>query len=278
MLRLAAAVLLLGSTSLAAQEAEAPAPLRSGAAVRVFLHEAPGVGAAGVVVSGSADTLRVISPALGLAALAAEEVARLETLGRAPGRKWRYAGAVLGISALAAALAPSEDAGFTLINSVVAFGSLAGGFYLLEGPGSRTIPITPASGLPEVRPPAGDAGIPVRIATREQRRTDHRLRDFTADSVYLAAGPAIARAEITSLQVSVGRDRRRGALRGALIGGLAGGVLAGGALAAEGGYGVLFAPFGFIIGGALGAGAGVPIGSALAPRTWSEVPLPRPER
>jgi hypothetical protein len=84
----------------------------------------------------------------------------------------------------------------------------------------------------------------------------------------------VPRAEITSLQVSLGRDRRRGAL----IGGVAGGVLAGGAPASLGDWGVLLSPFAVLGGGLLGAGLGVPIGSALAPPTWSDVPLPRQER
>jgi hypothetical protein len=282
MLRLLLALLLVGPGTLSAQAAEKRPPLRSGTAVRVFVRDGPAGGARGVVVSGGADTLRVISPALGLAQLPADTFQRLETIGASGGRKWKYVAGVLAARALAGAGGGSggEDFFPMFMNGLIVSSAVAGAVYVLGSSGQRASTIDLTQGLPPVPRTAGD-GVPVRIAfAGTPARVDYRLRDFTADSVYLASEGALTslpRAQVTSLQVSMGRDRRRGARRGALIGGVAGGLLAGGALASLGDSGVLFSPFAVVGGGVLGAGLGVPVGSALAPRAWSDVPV-RPER
>ena len=280
MLRILLAVLLLCPAALAAQAADGLPTLRSGTPVRVFVRGGTPGGDPAVLVSGSADSLRVISPALGLARLAADDVQRLETAGSAGGRKWKYVAGVLAAGALAGAGGAGAGEEFfpMFMNGVIVSGAVAGAMYVLGSGGQRAVSIDPARGFPVVRE---DAGVPVRIATAGQPLADHRLRGFTADSVYLvSAGTAapLARAQITSLQVSLGRDRGRGARRGAVIGALAGGVLAGGALASLGDWGVLMSPFAVLGGGLLGAGLGVPVGSALAPHRWADVPVQRPER
>lgn len=279
MLRLfLAGALLLASAPLTAQTADARASLPSGTAVRVFLRDGTVSGERGMLVSGTADTLRVISPALGLAQLPAGAIQRLEAGSTSSNLKWKYAAAVLGLSAIAGA-AGGEDAFPMFMNGLIFF-SLAGGvLYAFEGPRERMITIHPAAGLPAVRHDAGRPGVPVRIATGALPLMDRRLRDFSADSVYLVSEGTVTplpRVEIRALQVSLGRDRRRGARRGALIGGVVGGVLAGGALASSGDFGLLMSPFAVVGGGLLGAGLGVPVGSALAPRTWTDVPVQRP--
>ena len=281
MLRLLLAVLLLCPAPLAAQAADGRPTLQSGTPVRVFVRGGTPGGDQAVLVSGSADSLRVISPALGLARLAADDIQRLETAGSSGGRKWKYVAGVLAVGALAGAGGAGAGEEFfpMFMNGVIFSGAVAGAMYVLGSGGERAVSIDPARGLPVVRE---DAGVSVRIATAgSPGRVDHRLRGFTADSVYLVADSGLApmaRARITSLQVSLGRDRGRGARRGAVIGALVGGVLAGGALASLGDAGVLMSPFAVLGGGLLGAGLGVPVGSALAPRRWTDVPVQRPER
>jgi hypothetical protein len=272
--------LLLFAGPLAAQAADGRTSLPSGTAVRVFLRDGAPGGARGVLVSGTADSLRVISPALGLAQLPADGILRLEAGSASSGRALKYAAVVLGLSALAGA-AGGEDAFPMFMNGVIGFGLAGGVLYVMNGPGERAVTIHPADGLPAVRQDADRPGVPVRIATRTLPLADHRLRDFSADSVFLVADGSITplpRVEITSLQVSLGRDRRRGARKGALMGGVAGAVLAGGALASQGDFGLLMSPFAALGGGLVGAGLGVPVGSALAPREWKDVPVRRPER
>lgn len=283
MLRILLAVLLLCPATLAAQTVDGRPTLRSGTPVRVFLREGTPGGAPGVLVSGGADTLRVVSPALGLARLAADDVQRLETVGSSGGRKWKYVAGVLVAGALAGAGGVSGGEEFfpMFMNGVIFSGAVAGAMYVLGSGGQRVGTVDLSRGLPVV-PRTDGGGVPVRISSPgAPARMDYRLRDFTADSVYLVSSGALTpmpRAQITSLQVSMGRDRRRGARRGALIGGVAGGLLAGGALASLGDWGVLFSPFALVGGAALGAGLGVPVGSALAPRAWADVPLQGPRR
>lgn len=283
MLRILLLVLLLCPGTLAAQTADGRPTLRSGTPVRVFLRDGPASGAPAVLVSGSAEGLDVISPALGLARLAGDDVQRLETVGSSGGRKWKYVAGVLAAGALAGAGGASGGEEFLpmFMNGVIFSGAVAGAMYVLGSGGQRAATVDLARGLPAVRRTDGD-GVPVRISSvAVPGRVDHRLRGFTADSVYLVSSGTtapLARAQITSLQVSMGRDRGRGARRGALIGGVAGGVLAGAALASLGDWGVLMSPFAVLGGGLLGAGLGVPVGSALAPRRWTDVPLQRLER
>lgn len=280
MLRLLLAILLLCPAALGSQTAEVRPSLRSGTPVRVFLRDGTPSGDRAVLVSASADTLGVISPTLGLVQLAADELQRLETVGS--GRnKWTYAAAVLGLSAAASATAPGEYAFPMFMNGLILFGLVGGALYVLDEPGQRFVSVDPARGLPVVREDAARPGVPVRIATAGQPLADHRLRGFTADSVFLvSAGTTtpMARAHITSLQVSMGRDRGRGARTGAVVGAVAGGALAAGAMVRLGPWGRLAAPFAAVGGGLVGAGLGFPVGVALAPRAWTSVPVQRPDR
>lgn len=279
--RLFLVMLLLCAGPLAAQPATSRATLPSGTAVRVFLPGGPAGGTRALLVSGTAESLRVISPALGLAQLPADSIQQLETFGASGSRKWKYAAGVLAVSLLAGAggAGGGEDFFPMFMNGLIFSGAVAGVAYALGSSGERTVAIDPARGLPAVRQDAG-TGVPVRISTiGAPLRVDYRLRDFTRDSLYLLSGDAftpLPRAQIATLQVSMGRNRGVGARRGALIGALAGAVLAGVSTASLGDFGKVASPFAALGGAVLGAGIGLPVGSALAPRDWTNVPLPRP--
>lgn len=279
MLRLLLLSLLVCAAPLAAQAVERPAALRSGTPVRVFLPGGPPDGRPAVLVGSRADTLLVASPALGLAHLSAGEMERLETAGAPGGRIGTYVIRVLALSGALVILAGGEPLSM-FMNGVVIFGIGGGIAYALEPP-RRPIVVDPAHGLPEVLQNPARPGVPARVATASQPRTTYLLHDFSPDSVYLfAEGRSIplARAEIRSLQVSPGRDRRRGARLGGQLGALAGAVA--GALWAfdpDGGAWVLVAaPVPVLVGGLFGWAVGAPAGWALAPRRWMDVPvLPR---
>jgi len=165
------------------------------------------------------------------------------------------------------------------MNGLVAFSIIGGIAYAIQGPERRPVSIDPRGPFVVVPQEPGASRIPVRVSTTALPLAEHRLHDFTADSIFLIADGTLTplpRAEITSLQVSLGRDRRLGRRRGMLIGAVAGGVLAGGAMASLGDWGLLLSPFGVVVGGSLGLGVGGPIGWAFAPRTWSDVPVQRP--
>lgn len=277
------ACLLLCTAPLAAQTADGRASVPSGAGVRVFLPGGVPGGVAGMLVGATGDTLRVISPALGLARLPADSIQRLEVAGRRAGTAWKYPAMVLGLAAGAGAGAQAGGDDFfpMFMNGLVAFSIIGGIAYAIQGPERRPAAIDPRAGLVVVPGAPEAARIPVRVSTASLPLAEHRLHDFTADSLYLFANGTLTplpRVEITSLQVSLGRDRRLGRRRGMLIGAVAGGALAGGAMASLGDWGLLMSPFGVVAGGAVGLGVGGPVGWALAPRAWSDVPVQRPER
>lgn len=232
MIRILLISLLLGAGPLAAQHSAADVPpLPSGTRVRLFLHGGP-AGATGVLVSGTRDTVRVASPALGLLRLSATELQRLETPA-ATGPAWKYTA------------------------------------------------IDPRQGLPEVRQNPERPGVPVRILAGAQPRTTQRMHGFTADSLHLFAGgrsTAVARADVRSLQVSVGQDRGRGAMWGGAIGALAGAVVMLNLAADDDEGSYLSAPSGAAFGGGLGLLVGAATGWVLAPRKWEHVPLHAPRR
>lgn len=270
------AALLFCAAPLAAQT-EAPATLRDGATVRVFLRDGAAEGVPGALVGGDADTLRVISPALGLARLPAVSIQRLETAGPRAGTEWKYAAMILGMSIGAGAGDEAGGGEFfpAFMNGLIAFTAGGAVLYAIQGPERRPVSVQPQAGLRI--DPAGP-GVPVRVATGALARAERRLHDFSADSLFLVEHGRITplpRVELTSLQVSLGRDRHRGARRGARYGALGGAVLGGGSMALMGGWGLLMSPFAFVAGGALGGLVGYPVGWALAPRAWSDVPLQR---
>lgn len=150
----------------------------------------------------------------------------------------------------------------------------------VTGPTWKHTVIAPRLGLPEVQQTPGRPGAPVRILAGAAPRSVQRLHGFTADSLYLFAegrSTAVARADVRSLQVSVEKDRGRGAAFGGGIGMALGALMALNALATadDGSYLDVLAPAG-------GAGLGFLVGGAagwvLAPRKWVYVPTRDPQR
>ena len=274
--------LIFAAAPLAAQRSPADVPpLRTGMPVRVFLEPGSRDGAAGVVLSGTRDTLVLVSPALGLVRLPAAAIQRLETTG-GRGPVWRYPAYVLLLSAGVGLMSPSEDFFPMFMNGLIVFGVGGGVAYMLQPP-RRALSIDPAQGLPEIRQDPDRPGVPVRISTVSRPLTPDLLHDFSPDSVYLfSAGVStpVARVEIRKLQVSMGRDRRRGARIGGRVGAVAGALVGTGWAVREGGsdWGLVVAPAVALVGGAFGWAVGTPAGWALAPQRWEAVPLHGPER
>lgn len=281
-IRLLLISLLLAAAPLAAQRPSADAaPLRSGTPVRVFLEPAPARGAEGVVLSGTRDTLVLVSPALGLVRLPAAAIQRLETMG-GRGPAWRYPVYVLALSAGVGLMGPSEDFFPMFMNGLIVFGVGGGVAYMLQPP-RRAVGIDPAQGLPEVPQDPARPGVPVRISTTTRWLAADLLHDFSPDSVYLfssGVSTPIARVEILRLQVSTGRDRGRGARIGGRVGAVAGALVGTGWVALESGseWRLAVTPAVAIVGGALGWAVGTPTGWALAPRRWENVPVHAPDR
>jgi hypothetical protein len=271
MLRLFVFALLAWPLAAPAQD---PVTLRSGTPVRVILPGGPPDGAPGVLVDRRGDTLLVAAPALGLAHLSADEIQRLETIGPARGKVGTYAIRVLALSGALAVLAGGEP--FPMfMNGVVIFGAGGAIAYALQPP-RRAVVIDPAHGLPAVVQDPALPGVPVRISTESRTLTAQRMHGFSADSVYLFAegrSTPVARAKILSLQVSTGRDRRRGARLGGRIGAAAGAAAgAGWALQSDSEFRFAAAPAPAIVGAFIGLVVGAPAGWALAPRRWVDVP------
>ena len=78
MFRILSVFLLVVSVPLAAQSPESGPLLRNGSTVRIILRAGPATGHIGSALARSGDTLRVITPELGLAQVALEDVASLE--------------------------------------------------------------------------------------------------------------------------------------------------------------------------------------------------------
>jgi hypothetical protein len=150
------------------------------------------------------------------------------------------------------------------------------------GPTWKYTAMDPRAGLPEVQQTPGRPGAPVRILAGAQSRAVQRLHAFTADSLYLFAqgqSTAVARADVRSLQVSVERDRGRGAIWGGAIGAAAGALLMLNKLATDPGDGGYLGPH-FEVGMAAGMGSlvGAAAGWVLAPPRWDHVPVHAPRR
>ncbi len=276
MLRILLCSALLAASPLAAQSADDPRPLQSGSRVRVFLDSGPAAGSAAVLVSGDIDTLNVVSPALGLARLPLADVRRLESAAPSRSALWTYALGIAGISGLAGAGAEAGGEEFVpaFMNTAIILSLAAGVAYALQGPPQRAASVDVSRSVPGGRVGPGPGAL-VRISTPAREGAVHRLQDFSADSLYLAADGGLTplpRAQVTGLQVSLGRARRRGARAGLRIGAVAGGVLAGVGMASLGDFGLLMAPFGLVGGGLLGGGVGAAAGHIFAPPAWSEVP------
>jgi hypothetical protein len=153
------------------------------------------------------------------------------------------------------------------------------------GPAWKYTAIDPRLGLPEVRQNPARPGVPVRVVAGTQPRSVQRRQGFTADSLYLCAegeSRGVARADIRSLQVSVERDRGRGAIRGGAIGAVAGALLMLNAIATDDGDGG-WVPGEIQVGWAAGMGSVVGAAAAaagwlLAPPRWDHVPVHTPRR
>jgi hypothetical protein len=274
--------LLVGAAPVAAQRPAADVPpLRSGTPVRVFLEPGSGDGAEGVALRGTRDTLVLVSPALGLVRLPAAAIQRLETTG-GRGPAWRYPAYVLLLSAGVGLMSPPEDFFPMFMNGLIIFGVGGGVAYMLQPP-RRALSIDPSRGLPEIHQDPARPGVPVRISTTTRWLTPDLLHDFSADSVYLfssGVSTPVARVEILRLQVSVRRDRGRGARIGGRVGALAGALVGTGwvVLGSDSEWRFAVAPAATLVGAGFGWAVGTPAGWALAPRRWQGVPLHAPER
>ena len=279
MLRILLGAMLLAASPALAQEGTTP-PIASGSAVRLFLRAEPARGVPAVVVSGSADTMRVVSPALGLAQVALDSLDRLEAGSSSRRELGKYALGIVGVSTAVGVLAEDDFFVPAFMNTAIALTLLGGVMYALDGPPKSLVPVDVRNGLPGGGVQPGP-GARIRISTPDGPRVVRQLADFSPDSLYLAGegGRAtIPRAEVTQLQVAMGRDRRRGARTGFLVGGIGGGVLAGLGSASLGDWGLLLSPFAALFGVAVGGGLGAGTGYILAPTAWSDVPLGAPRR
>jgi hypothetical protein len=106
---------------------------------------------------------------------------------------------------------------------------------------------------------------------------DLLLHDFRAGTLHLDDRGVLKPspiAQVTSLELSIGRDRRRGVRIGTAVGALAA-ITYGIARTADEGEGVALIPVvlvGFAVGGSVGGFGGF----LLAPREWQRIPLPAP--
>lgn len=270
---------LLASAPAAAQARDEPRLITSGLPVTLYLREGNGEGIPGFIVGAQGDTLRIVSPGMGLAQVPAGSIARLEVPGSPRGKLIRYAFLVVGVSAGAGLGSVAGDEEFvpTFMTTLIFLSTLGGVMYAREGPPRAPEPLDVSRGLPGGTVQPGRGAV-VRFATAARPLTRARLTNFDADSLSLRGGdapPRLSRAELTRLQVSLGPDRARGRRIGGVVGAVGGGLLLGGVLASQGGWGVLVAPAGAgagaLFGGALGLGAG----HVFAPPAWSNVPIPR---
>lgn len=272
---------LLAALPLAAQApAEEARPVTSGARVTVTLRAGDGERIPGIVVSASGDTLRVVSPEIGLAELPFGEIGELQAPGSSRGEMLKYAAAIAGVSAGAGlgSVAGGDEFLPAFMNTAIVLAAMGGVLYAREGPPRAPTAVDLSNGLPGGGVQPGRGAL-VRITTPTLPRTAHRLFDFTADTLYLAAPDGRAplpRAELTGLQVSLGRDWDRGFRTGTRIGAIGGGLLLGGGMALQGGWGLLLSPFGFGMGMMFGGTVGGFAGHIFAPHAWSDVPLGRP--
>lgn len=257
---------LLLAAPLGAQARDPGPALRSGSTVRLLLDSGPSTG---VLLGIGGDTLRVITPELGLARVPLTEVTGVEI----------PTSAALRTGALVAATAVG--------GGVV--GMLQGESFIesmLLGTAAAVVVVLPASASElrrwrRVSPPLGwrdePIGALVRVSAPGFSGARLRLHDFRGDTAYFGAAGPLRIGEITSLELSVGRDRRRGVARGSALGGIAGVLYGIAVFAREGGDPILLLPL-VAIGSGVGGAVGGLGGYLLAPRHWDVVPLAPPER
>jgi|GEM_PF-3202442 len=254
--------LLLLAAPLGAQTGD-PA-LRSGSTVRLLLSSRPSVGA---LLGIGGDTLRVITPELGLARVPLAEVAGVEV------PTTRKTGVLLGGTALGGAAAGMiQGEGF--IESVL-LGTALAAVVVLPASASEAREWRRVALPPRWRDEP--AGARVRVSAPGFTAAELRLRDFRGDSAYFVDAGAFRVSEITSLELSVGRNRRRGVAWGSTLGAVAGVLYGVAVYSREGGEPILLLPL-LAIGSGVGGGIGGLGGYLLAPRRWDVVPLAPPRR
>jgi hypothetical protein len=259
---------LASAAPLAAQARSAPM-LGSGSTVRLLLRDGPSGGSVGAVLGRSGDTLRVITPELGLAEVALDDLAGLEV----PSSTARET-AIIFAGSMAAGVVVGLVQGESVVESL-ALGAAGAAIVVIPAGASerrRWRPLDPAAGWRDE-----PAGARVRVSAPELGLdgAELLLHDFRAGTLYLDDGgvmkPSPA-AQLTSLELSLGHDRRRGVRIGTAVGALAA-IGYGAYRAIDEGQGVALLPValvGFTLGGSLGGFTGF----FLAPREWRRIPLP----
>ena len=270
MFRILSVFLLVVSAPLAAQSPD-PAPLlRSGSTVRLLLRSAPDTtGYIGSVLARSGDSLRVITPELGLAQVALEDVARFEVESSTKRSTNVLVGATAALGAVAGIVQGLGVAESLLLGTVSAAVAIL--------PGSASDPRQWRRVDPTVSWRAEPVGARVRLSAPGLGFSDVelRLQDFQADTLFFREGGVVPRlplGEVTSLELSLGHNRRRGVAVGSTIGAIALIVYGGSGYLRTGGDPIVLLPI-VAIGVGLGGGLGGVAGYLLAPRHWQRVPL-----
>lgn len=271
MFRVSLIFFVVSAAPLAAQSADSATVLRSGSTVRLHLRDGPSSGSVGAVLARSGDTLRVITPELGLAEVPLDDVVRLEV----PASDARNTAILLAGSAAGGAVAGLLQ-GESVATSLAVGAALAVVIGIPAGASERRRwrPVDPAVAWRD-----GAVGVRVRVSAPALGfdRSKLLLQDFRAGTLHLddrgVMKPSPV-AQLSSLELSLGRDRRRGVRIGTAVGAIAA-ITYGIFRAVDEGAGVAVIPValvGFTVGGTLGGFAGF----LLAPREWRRIPLPAP--
>ena len=271
MFRVLPIFLAVFAAPLAAQPADSASMLRSGSTVRLLLRDGPSSGSVGAVLGRSGDTLRVITPELGLAEVALDDLAALEV----PSSTAKQT-AIIFAGSVAAGVVVGLVQGESVAKSLVLGTAVAAVVVIPAGAAERRRwrPVDPSVGWS-----AEPGGARVRVSAPELGLDDAELllQDFRAGTLYLddrgVMKPSPV-AQVTSLELSLGRDRRRGVRIGTAVGALAA-ITYGVARAVDEGQAVALIPValvGFTVGGSVGGFAGF----LLAPREWRKIPLSAP--
>lgn len=264
--------LLFSVAPLQAQSARSAPPVRSGSTVRLLLRSAPSINPEGAVLGRSGDTLRVVTPELGLAEVPLSDLVRLEV----PSSTASKTNIVLAASAAGGAIAGLLQGG-DVAESLVG-GTAMAALFVLPATASERRRWTQIDPAVSWRDEPGGALVRVSAPGPGFKDALLRLHDFRAGTLYLderGVPKPTAAGEITSLELSIGLDRKRGVAIGSTAGAIAG-VLYGASLAlGEGGDPIVLLPTMFV-GLVAGTGVGGLSGYLLAPRGWRTIPLAGP--
>jgi hypothetical protein len=272
MFRILSVLLLVASVPLAAQSPDTGPLLRSGSTVRLLLRAGADSRSIGSVLATSGDTLRVITPELGLAQVALEDIARLEVESSTA----LMTGVLVGASAAGGAVSGLVQ-GLGVGESLL-LGTAVAAIFIL--PGTASEPRRWRRVDPAVSWRAEPVGARVRLSAPGLgfSNVQLRLHDFQADTLLFMEGgivPRLALGEVTSLELSLGHNRKRAVSVGSTIGGIAGVLYGGAVYSRAGGDPVVLLPL-MAIGLGVGGGLGGLTGYLLAPRQWQRVPLSGP--